>query len=100
MPAGLGLRLGLGLRHHGRAEGVGHGRLAGPRRGLRDVGWGPRGGARAARVEGGRAAVETGPAAPSAPNAAVAQVHGQSLLRRERIYRFILRNIKPQTTHT
>lgn len=78
--AGLGLRLRLGLSHHRGAKRVHCSRLAGPRGGLRNVSRGPRGGARAARVKGGRAAMETSPAVSSAPDAAAAQVHGQSLL--------------------
>lgn len=83
MSAGLGLCLRLGLRHHRRAKGVHHSRLTGPRGGLRNVSRGPRGGARAARVKSRRAAMETGPAVSTTPNAAAAQVHWQGLLCKE-----------------
>lgn len=52
MSAGLGLCLWLGLSHHGGAERVHHSWLAGPRGGLGNVSRRPRGGARAAGVEG------------------------------------------------
>lgn len=80
MSAGLGLRLWLGLCHHGGAERVHHSWLAGPRGGLGNVSRRPRGGAWAARVKGWGAAMETSPVVSTAPNTAVAQVHWQSLL--------------------
>lgn len=75
-----GLRLRLRLSHHGGTERVDGSGLAGTWRGLRHERRGPRGGARAAGVKGGRAAMETGPVASTTPDAAAAQVHGQSLL--------------------
>ena len=80
MSAGLGLCLWLGLSHHGGAERVHHGWLAGPRGGLRNVSGRPRGGAWAARVKGRGAAMETCPAICTTTNTAVAQIHWQSLL--------------------
>ncbi len=80
MSAGLGLRLWLGLCHHGGAERVYHSWLAGPRSGLGNVSRRPRCGAWAARVKGRGAAMETSPVVSTAPNTAVAQVHWQSLL--------------------
>lgn len=75
-----GLRLRLRLSHHGGTERVDGGGLAGPRGGLRHEGRGPRGGAWAAGVKGRCAAMETGSVASSTPDAAAAQIHGQSLL--------------------
>lgn len=82
MSAGLwlSLRLRLSHSHHGGAEGVHHGRLAGPGGGMGNVGRGSRGGARAAGVKGRGAAMETDPAVSTAAYAAAAQVHGQGLL--------------------
>lgn len=80
MSACLGLGLRLGLSHHGGAEWVHHGRLAGPRGCMGNISRGSWGGAWAAWVKGWRAAMETSPAVSTTPNAAVAQIHWQSLL--------------------
>jgi len=90
MSAGLGLCLRLGLRHHGGAERVHRSGLAGPRCSLGNESRRPWGGARAARVKGRGAAMETSPVVPTGPNTAVAQVHRQILLWRQR-RDFILR---------
>lgn len=82
MSAGLGLCLRLGLGHHRGAERVHHSWLARPRGGLGNISRRTWRGARAARVKGRRAAMETSPIS-IASNTAVAQVHRQSLLSKE-----------------